>query len=179
MPRRARIGSEAWSGHVAVPSQVRPEQWPQVDADALPEDRRALFMRRKKGIELYFDGASEADIRAACGFGRSHIYRLITERCLVQHPDGNVNGWRGALPHRRVKEWSRTKPLELGAAGGGTAGALQWLFESPDGAQIEARFRKQIIGKVPRLASAKRPKLELFTWFIKELRAAGLEARGE
>jgi transposase InsO family protein len=179
MPRRARIGSEAWLGHVAVPGQVRPEHWPQVDADALPEDRRAQFMRRKKGIELYFNGASEADIRDACGFGRSHIYRLITERCLAQHPDGNVNGWRGALPHRRVKEWSRTKPLELSHTGSGTAGALQWLFESPGGAQIEAMFRKQIIGKVPQLASAKRPKLELFTWLIKELRAAGLEARGE
>lgn len=135
MPRRARIVSEDWPGHVAVPDQVRPEHWPQVGADALSEDRRALFMRRKKGIELYFDGASEADIRAACGFGRSHIYRLITERCLAQHPAGSVNGWRGALPHRRVKEWSRTEPLALRAAGSGTAGALQWIFESPGGAQ--------------------------------------------
>lgn len=179
MPRRARIGTDAWSGHVDVPSQVRPEQWPAVDADALPEARRTQFLRRKTGIVLYFNGASEADIRAACGFGRSHIYRLITERCLAQHPDGNVNGWRGALPHIRVKEWSRTAPLELGDGGVGAAGALQWLFESPGGRSIESRFRRQILGKVPRLASAKRSKQELFTWLIKELREAGLEARGE
>ena len=93
--QRARIGTDAWSGHVDVPSQVRPEQWPAVDADALPEARRTQFLRRKTGIVLYFNGASEADIRAACGFGRSHIYRLITERCLAQHPDGNVT-----RPHR-------------------------------------------------------------------------------
>lgn len=42
-----------------------------------------------------FSGASEADIRAACGFGRSHIYRHNTERCLVQDPDGNVTRTHG------------------------------------------------------------------------------------
>ena len=179
MPRRARIGTAAWPGQAAVPDQVRPDLWTQVDADALPEDRRELFLRRKTGILLYFDGATEADIREACGFGRSHIYRLITERCLAQNPDGNANGWRGALPHRRVKEWSRTTPLEVSDAGAGAAGALRWLFESPGGSELEARFREHILGKLPKLAAVKRPKQELFTWFIKELRAAGLEARGE
>lgn len=179
MPRRARIGTAAWPGQATMSGQTRPDLWTQVDADALPEDRRELFLRRKTGIQLYFDGATEADIREACGFGRSHIYRLITERCLAQNPDGNVNGWRGALPHRRVKEWSRTTPLEVSDAGAGAAGALRWLFESPGGSDLEAKFRKQIIGKVPKLAAAMRPKQELFTWFIKVLRAAGLEARGE
>lgn len=179
MPRRARIGTAAWPGQAAVPDQVRPDLWTRVDADALPEARRELFLRRKTGIQLYFDGATEAAIREACGFGRSHIYRLITERCLAQNPDGNANGWRGALPYRRVKEWSRTTPLEISDAGAGAAGALRWLFESPGGSELEARFRKHILGRLPKLAAAKRPKQELFTWFIKELRAAGLEARGE
>jgi hypothetical protein len=37
-----------------------------VDIQALPQDRRALFLRCKLGIELYFDGASEAQLRDAC-----------------------------------------------------------------------------------------------------------------
>ena len=52
-----------------------------------------------------FSGASEADIRAACGFGRSHIYRLITERCLAQHPDGNVTRTHGT--QLRLKTWTQ------------------------------------------------------------------------
>ena len=103
MPRRARIGTDVWSGHVAVPGQVRPEQWPAVDTDALPEARRTQFLRRKTGIVLYFNGASEADIRAACGFGRSHIYRLITERCLAQHPDGDVTRTHGTQLRLKLK----------------------------------------------------------------------------
>jgi hypothetical protein len=103
MPRRARIGTDAWSGHVVVPGQVRPEQWPAVDADALPEARRTQFRRRKTGIVLYSTGASEADIRAACGFGRSHIYRHNTERCLAQHPDGNVTRTHGTQLRLKLK----------------------------------------------------------------------------
>lgn len=103
MPRRARIGTDVWSGHVAVPGQVRPERWPAVDTDALPEARRTQFQRRKTGIVLYVNGASEADIRAACGFGRSHIYRHNTERCLVQHPDRNVTRTHGTQLRLKLK----------------------------------------------------------------------------
>jgi len=179
MPRRARVGSEAWAGHGLVPGQVRPSEWPKVDPDALPDGRRELFLRRKRGIELYFEGASEGELRDACGFGRSHIYRLITERCLQQNADGDVNGWRGALPHLRLKSWSRESPLKPGAEGAGSAGALQWLFSSPGGRDIEERFRQQILGKTPALEATRRPKQALFTWFIRELRAAGYESRGE
>ncbi|MGE0673838.1 MAG: hypothetical protein AB7O64_12340 [Methylibium sp.] len=87
-----------------------------MDADALPDDRRAQFLRRKLGIQLYFEGATEADIRAACGYGRSHIYRLITERCLAQHPDGNVNGRPGALPRRLHRDRFKVTPFDLGEA---------------------------------------------------------------
>jgi len=73
----------------------------------------------------------------------------------------------------------KSAPAVRSHAGAGTAGALQWLVESPGGAELGARFRTHILGKLPKLAAAKRPKQELFTWFIKELRAAGLEARGE
>jgi hypothetical protein len=36
--------------------------WPSVDVDALKEDSRALFLRRRQGIVLY-DGATNQQIR--------------------------------------------------------------------------------------------------------------------
>jgi len=181
MPRRARVGSDTWTGDIDVPEQVRPATWPDVDVDALPADRRELFLRRKRGILLYFDGGSEAELKAACGLGRSHIYRLIIERCLLQHEDGNVYGWRGALPHQRVKAWTRqTAPKpDVASGGSGAAGALGWLFASSGGPDIEARFRKKILAKAAPLEGVRRSKGELFQWFIKELRALGYERRGE
>lgn len=154
--------------------------WPGVDHDALPEYRRAQCLRRRKAVEMYLSGASEAALKEATGNPRSNAYRIIVDRCLSQHPDGTLIGWRGALPFFRLASYRRKAAPKVRADGRvGAVGALRWLFESAGGADIESRFRKQIVGKVPNLAAAKRPKRELFAWFIKELRAAGFEARGE
>jgi hypothetical protein len=63
--------------------------------------------------------------------------------------------------------------------GGGAAGALQWIFSSPGGQDLEARIRRHILLKGPALAAAKQPRQVLFRWFIEELRKVGYEERGE
>ena len=129
---------------------------------------------------MYLDGATESELKETTGLSRSNVYRFIVERCLATHTDGTLMGWRGALPFLRIQQYHRqTQPSIKVPTCAGTSGALQWLFESPGGAELEAKFRKEIVGKVPKLASSKRPKQDLFSWFLKELRSAGLEARGE
>ena len=174
MPSRIRIGARD-----GVPQPVDVEAWVKVDIDALPEARRAQFMQRRTAITMYLDGATDAELRDATGLARSNVYRLLTDRCLQQHPDGSLMGWRGALPYLRVRSYHRQSAPKVQVTGAGSVGALQWLFESPGGAELEALFRKEIVGRTPKLASARRPKQELFGWFIKQLRSAGLEARGE
>lgn len=155
--------------------------WPSVDVDALKEDRRALFLRRRQGILLYFDGATDQQIREGCGFGRSQIYRLITERCQMPHEDGSLYGWRGAIPNLRTQAWKRqTPPKPPSASGGGTAGSLQWIFESPQGLGLEQDFRDQILGnKRHSLEGPRRRNISLFKWLLDELRSRGFEARGD
>lgn len=175
MPSHPRIGARR--GHIVA---VDATLWPDVDHDALPAERRAQYLNRRKAVTMYLAGASDAELKHSTGLTRSNVYRIITDRCMAQNPDGTLMGWRGALPFYRVTSYRRqTAPAVRSQAGGGTVGALQWLFESPGGADLEARFRKHILGKLPKLAATRRPKQELFTWFIKELRAAGLEARGD
>ena len=41
--------------------------WARVDADALPPEQRAMFMRRRSAIKLYLAGALDADIRREAG----------------------------------------------------------------------------------------------------------------
>jgi hypothetical protein len=179
MARRARIGSTAWQGSVALPEQILPSTWVEVDAQALSEEQRTLYLRRRRGIELYFAGATEPEIREACALGRAHIYRLITERCLQQHPDGNLYGWRGALPHTRVKAYTRTKPVTVNDWGGGAVGALQYLLGSLQCQGLLEKFHARILARTAALQSPRRSRSELFRWFIEELRQRGLEQRGE
>ncbi|MBX9817740.1 MAG: hypothetical protein K2X79_06900 [Burkholderiaceae bacterium] len=156
-------------------------QWPSIDIDALEEESREVFLRRKKGILLYLAGATDKEIREGCGFGRSQIYRLITERCQKQHEDGTLYGWRGAIPNLRTKAWKRKSPPKPPSiCGAGTAGSLQWIFESPNGHDLEQAFRSRILGnKRSSLEAPQRRDIALFSWFLNELRTRGFENRGE
>ena len=97
MPRHARIGTAARPGQTAVPG-IRFGGLADglvVRCRRLPEGRRVV-LRRKTGIQLYFDGATEAAIREACGLAAHTSIASSGERCRAQNPDSNLNGWRGA-----------------------------------------------------------------------------------
>ncbi|WP_322093949.1 integrase core domain-containing protein [Paraburkholderia bannensis] len=181
MARRSRLrtGNSLENGSIPSPGDVDLRNWPAIDLLALSAERRALYLRRERAVRLYLDGATDSQIRATCALGRAEVYRLLTERCLRQHPDGRVFGWRGLLPHARVKRYDRTAPLRLNAWSGGAVGALQWVFESNSGRDLEAKLRERILGKRGELESLRRPRMAIFRWFLAELRQRGFERRGE
>lgn len=184
MSRKARIGSPAWSGHVGMNKvmmeHAQPTLWPSVDEDALSEERRDIFVRRKRAVLDYFAGASAKEIKHKWGFTRSHIYRLINERCLETSSDGTLFGWRGLIPHMRIKKWIRqSEPAFVVETGGGISGSLQWLFSSPENKGLEQEFRKQILSLPVGLEGTRRPKLALLRWFYDRLREKGIERRRE
>jgi hypothetical protein len=153
--------------------------WPDIDEAALPDKRRSLFLRRKKAISLYVDGATGAEILSATGLSIPTVYKLLVNRCLLQHEDGTVMGWRGAIPHKRTSPYTRKTSIKVQPTGGGTSGALGWLFASPAGADLQVRFRKQILSRPRPLEGTRRSRMELFRWFIQELQALGFERRRE
>ena len=179
MTKSSRIGSRSVGRLHAGMQGIDTGSWVQVDADALPPDYRARFMRRRRAIELYLQDASDADIRREAGMSRSNVYRVIAGRCLLPHQDGDLYGWRGALPFLRVKGYHRKTKPTAGEDGAGSAGSLQWLFASPEGLMLEARFRTQILAKAKGLTGPGRLKQPLFRWLIGELRERGYERRGE
>lgn len=178
MARRQRIGIRP---EVFGDTWDHPDlsQWSPVDVSALPEARRVQFLSRKRAIELYLDGATDAVLQKETGLKRRNVYRLVTERCLSQAEDGTIQGWRGALPHMRIKEYARQSTPTVNEWGEGAVGALQWLFSTAGGAEIEAKFRQRILGKTRALEATRRSRQSHFRWFIEELRAHGYEARGE
>jgi hypothetical protein len=177
--KSSRVGSRSTGQSPGGVRGIDTGTWAKVDADALTPQQRAMFMRRRSAIKLYLEDASDGDIRREAGMSRSNVYRLIVERCLLPHPDGDLYGWRGALPYLRVAGYHRRSKPRAGENGAGSAGSLQWLFASPEGRDLEQRWRKQILAKAQGLTGPGRPKQPLFRWLIGELRALGYERRGE
>ena len=177
----SRVGSRSAGRplHGGLPRDVDVDNWVQIDQAALRPEHRERFLRRKRAIQMYLEGASAAEIRLQTGESRSNIYRLIVDRCLLPHPDGDPHGWRGALPFLRVHGYSRHTRPRIGEGGAGATGSLQWLFASPEGRSLEKRFREQILKRPTGLEGQRKSRQSLFRWFITELRTLGYERRGE
>lgn len=62
--------------------------WPGFDEASLAPDKLAKFLNRKEAIKAYLSGSKVAAIRKEYGISEPQIYRLITERCICDHPDG-------------------------------------------------------------------------------------------
>lgn len=155
------------------------DTWPTPDEGALVGDQRQRYLKRKQAIKLYLAGESEKAIRASTGFGLSHVYRLIRERCLEVHPDGLIFGWRAIIPNLRIKPYRRKKPVRVDAFGRGAVGAMQTVLGlHPD---LKEAFEKRIL-KSPvgdQLGPAKRSRQSHWKWFLRELRDLGYEIRHE
>lgn len=153
--------------------QIDTATWEPLDEAALPDKHLKLYKARKAGVEAYLRGASTRKIKEVSGFSRVHIYRLITERCLVVYKDGLPAGWRGLRPHERLAPYTRTAPLAPDPWGAGTAGALQLLFATKGGHALKVRFENKILRKVgskDQLSSNRLAKQDLIVWFLKEAR---------
>lgn len=103
-------------------------------------------------------------------------YRLIRERCLQPHPDGRVYGWRGLVPHLRIKVYKRSRKVRVDGFGHAAAGALEALLDRhPDlREQLDARIRSYPKGKA--LQEVKRTARRHYIWFLD--RARWLEPPG-
>ena len=161
MAKRQRVGARTAASNFTAPQQVDITQWVTVDEAALSPERLGQFRNRKRAIELYLDGANDAHLFQENGLKRRNVYRLIVERCLLQSDDGTLLGWRGRCLFIEPSS-TRVTRRPRSANGEMVPLALQWIFSSKSGQDLEARFRRHILLKAPPLAAAKQPRQSLF-----------------
>jgi len=106
-------------------------QWPAIDTAGLGEAERQAYARREQAIRLYLSGATLDVIALECGVGRGLLYHLL-RRCLAQHEDGRLCGFRGLLRYRHTQAYRRSGPILAAklAGQGGAAGAFAALIEA-------------------------------------------------
>jgi hypothetical protein len=173
-------------GNLPVKRSALPEtladlrNWPAVDKQGLAGPMAVSYERRVEAIRLFVEEqeVSLAEIGRRTGVHREQLYRLIN-RCLTQHPDGRIYGFRGAIPHKHIKEYERTVKVRASKprGRGGAAGALkQLLRHMPAIARWiakEARMRERKLqpGEIREVRKSLRT---LHREFLKRLRDAGV-----
>lgn len=117
-----------------------------VDATAMTDKDRQIFLRRKKAIEMRLDGSTGREIQEQTDISESELTRLF-KRYTVMLLDGVFLGEAGLVPHSRIASNVRRKALpgKHTEAQGGLSGALNYTLEKHPG--IAQRFVAEVFRK--------------------------------
>ncbi len=78
------------------------EYWKEVNVEALSEEYREKYNKRKEAVDLYIDGVAPKNIIERTGIPGSEILRC-TKRCIEKDTEGNCKGYTALIPNKRVK----------------------------------------------------------------------------
>ena len=115
-----------------------------VDAAQVPEDKRAVFLRRRLAVRMRLDGESLSEIFVQTEIIASEVSRLI-KRFKAKDENGVCFGDAACIPGFRVKQYDRKKPIQPKKTEqkGGMAGAMSNLLKNfPN---ILPRFVKKVL----------------------------------
>ncbi|WP_139379436.1 hypothetical protein [Zoogloea sp. LCSB751] len=151
------------------------DEWPTLNADALPECDSMLYLARVQAVTMFFRGDGRVrEITEVTGITNLSYF---VKRCLQIAPDGVIWGFRALAPNRRIKSYERNRSVgcKLPQDKGGLAGALGNIFKRfPD---VEKKLTDLILKKKGSGAVyEKRIRvIDVHARFISELERNGVE----
>jgi hypothetical protein len=153
-------------------------KWPGVKTDGWTERKRSRFEKFQGAIRGYLGGELVKDLCREFGISRQELHRAL-RRCLKDHDDGRIWGWRGLIHYARQKAYVRTKsvtPHPRAQKGGDTGAFTQFLDRNPDIEEgIQKRFYKEFGDEMvpePRI-----PLTAILTWLLAACKRKGLTTR--
>jgi putative transposase len=134
--------------------------WPKVDPFALPEYKRASFLRNRNAVVALMALASYSEISKETGLSEAKVRRLL-KKCLLPDGNGDICGEYGLVPYIHARPYvRRTRVIRKVSAGrGGCSGALNQLFD--EFPELEKRLEGEILKQIP--AGAKVPEAKIST----------------
>lgn len=127
---------------------VNVDQWPDVLIDNFDNQDKEIFLRRKQAVTMYMQDEKMDDIQESTGLYRMDIIRFV-KRCLQRDDNGQIWGYRGIIPQKKLTTYSRqTPPPSTTDIKTPTklTGAFQWLlrtYPSIDETIRDYYFRRQ------------------------------------
>lgn len=153
--------------------------WPTVDTSEFSEIDRTVYDSRAEAVRLFVEEkeVSIVGITRKTGVHREQLYRLLN-RCLGKAEDGRIQGFRGVIPGKHLKDYARTAPVKPSKpkSKGGAAGAFTALLERCEKIRTwlvrQAKLRKKPLGSTIRKVRKTIP--DLHREFLNKLREAGV-----
>lgn len=118
---------------------------PKADPSALDDEAQAEFACNVEAVRLFVEepGVTLAAIQRATGVRPNQLYRLLA-RIVSKADDGRIEGFRGCIPHRHLKAYTRNAAVDATSASNraGAAGAMGQLLRKH--AAVERWLRKAV-----------------------------------
>ncbi|WHZ60077.1 hypothetical protein [Metabacillus hrfriensis] len=107
------------------------ENWHQVNVPSLKPEDKEIFLNRKKAIDYYINSERTlSEIQNETGIEKAALYRLL-KRCLYKDMYNENFGYRGLIPHLKIKEYER-KDLPVGLHANATGAFTLFLDRYPE-----------------------------------------------
>lgn len=79
------------------------DSWKEVNVEALSDENREKYYKRKEAVDLYIDGVAPKNIIDKTGIPGSEILRY-TKRCNEKDKNGKCKGYAALIPNRHIKK---------------------------------------------------------------------------
>ncbi len=106
-------------------------QWPFIDVNDLPTNKRKGFLRNRKIMMLVLSGISQVKAARRCGVHPTFISYLLN-RCLGGVPERTPALTSGLVPSNIVKSVTRKLPISTNCDSGARGSFTAILLEHPD-----------------------------------------------
>lgn len=71
--------------------------WEDINTEALSEDKREIFQKRKRAVDLYIDGTPLKTVADVIGLPQSEVLRFV-KRCIQTDAEGQMLGYCTLIP---------------------------------------------------------------------------------
>lgn len=115
---------------VVIPESVRAGNWPRIMLASVPDKHWPVFCSRREAVTMYIEGRSMHAIKARTDISGGEVNRLVS-RFVSLDEHGHCFGERALIPHARLKNYERTKPVgpKRSEQRGGMSGCLGQLLK--------------------------------------------------
>ncbi len=135
-----------WQEQLALDPVLRHvDDWPAIALDTLTEQQRRQYFQRFQIVKAVLRGTTTKSVAITFSLSQSYIYDLL-RRALASQPDQRPALRNGLVPHRRVRPYTRRKPIDDTSQG--ASGAFTHLQQEAADvfSALDDQIRRSVLG---------------------------------